>query len=64
MELTVRQLAFLEHEMTEIKNDRNRPSEDRSHASSVLGRIEEVIEHEKEENAEGTVEAEATELFS
>jgi hypothetical protein len=50
MELTPRQLAFLEHEMKQIKNDQSRPSEDRSHASSVLGRIEGEIEHKKDQN--------------
>lgn len=44
MEFSPRILAFLEHEMREIKNDTSRANEDRSHASTVLGRIEGEIE--------------------
>ena len=60
MNLNPRLLAFLEHEMRKIKNDRSRPGEDRKHASSVLGRIEEEIEI----NEESHEDLNAEELFS
>ena len=41
MDLNPRLLAFLEHEMKQIVEDRERDREDRNHASTVLGRIEE-----------------------
>jgi|GEM_PF-2810573 hypothetical protein len=50
MELTPRLLAFLEHEMEQIKDDRDRRAEDRKHASSVLGRIEGEIAWEKKQH--------------
>lgn len=64
MNLTPRQLAFLEHEMEEIKNDSDRDSEDRSHASSVLGRIEGELEWEEEQHKEVNDSESPTELFS
>ncbi|WP_218927243.1 hypothetical protein [Halosimplex rubrum] len=45
-----RLLAFLKHEMEEIKNDPDRSLEDRNHASSVLGKVNGEIEWEKEQN--------------
>ena len=60
MDLNPRLLAFLEHEMKKVKNDRGRPQEDRKHASSVLGRIEGEIEI----NEESHEELNAEELFS
>ena len=49
MEFSPRILAFLQYEMREIKNDRDRPQEERTHASTVLGRIEGEIEWEEEQ---------------
>jgi hypothetical protein len=63
MDLTLRQLAFLEHEMEQIIDDSTRDSEDRSHASSILGRIEGEIEWEEEQHDELNG-SEPTELFS
>jgi hypothetical protein len=63
MNLTPRQLALLEHEMGEIKNDSDRDSEDRSHASSILSHIEGELEWEEEQHDELNGN-EATELFS
>lgn len=48
MEFSPRILAFLQYEMREIKNDRDRPQEERTHASTVLGRIEGEIEINQE----------------
>ena len=58
MEFSPRILAFLEHEMEEIKEDRERSQEARKHASTVLGRIEGEIEmnkrqHNDQENETG-----------
>jgi hypothetical protein len=61
MELSPRLLAFLEHEMKQIKDDRSRDGEDRTHAASVLGRIEEEIDHQEQMNAP---DAQNVELFS
>jgi hypothetical protein len=47
MELSPRLLAFLKHEMEQIKDDPERDMEDRSHASSVLGKVEGEVEWEK-----------------
>ena len=52
MDLTLRQLVFLEHEMEQIMDSDERDSEDRSHASSILGRIEGEIEWEEEQHDE------------
>ncbi|WP_158413929.1 hypothetical protein [Halorubrum sp. GN11_10-6_MGM] len=49
MDLNPRLLAFLEHEMKQIVEDRKRDPEDRSHASAVLERIEGEIEWEEEQ---------------
>lgn len=62
MDLSPRLLAFLEYEMKQIKNDPDRRSEDRTHASTVLGRIEGEIEWEKERHPNGNSTPE--ELFS
>ena len=48
MDLTPRQLAFLEHEMKVIVDDSDRDSEDRSHASGILERIEGELERKEE----------------
>jgi len=48
MNLNARQLAFLKHEMQQIKDDPDRDLEDRNHASSLLGRAEADIQHEKQ----------------
>lgn len=48
MDFSPRILAFLEHELREIKDDRERPQEDRKHASTALGRIEGQIELNEE----------------
>jgi hypothetical protein len=61
VDLNPRLLAFLEHEMKKVKNDKSRPSEDRHHASSVLGRIEGELEWEEEQN---TNNGPTEELFS
>lgn len=61
MDLNPRLLAFLKHEMEKIKNDENRPGEDRHHASSVLGRIDGELEWEEEQNTNNGSEVE---LFS
>ena len=50
MDLTLRQLVFLEHEMEEIADSKDRDSEDRSHASSVLERIEEELKRKEEQH--------------
>ena len=60
MDLNPRLLSFLKHEMEQIKDDKDRPGEDRKHASSVLGRIEGEIEMNKESHEE----VNAKELFS
>ena len=52
MELSLRLLAFLEHEMEKIKNDQERDTEDRHHASSVLGRIEADLEWEQDQHTD------------
>lgn len=62
VELNPRLLAFLKHEMEKIMDDRDRDSEDRSPASSVLGRIEGEIEWEKDQKRNG--DNKATELSS
>lgn len=62
MELTPRLLAFLAHEMEEIKDDKSRDSEDRHHASSVLGRIEGEMEWEQNQHLNG--DADPEELFA
>lgn len=63
MDLTPRQLAFLEHEMENIIEADDRDFEDKSHASSILGRVEGEIEWEKDQNLNGEPEASAEELF-
>ena len=62
MNLTPRQLAFLEHELTQIIEADDRDHEDKAHASSILGRVEGEIEWEKEQQLNG--DAEAEELFA
>lgn len=47
--LSVRELAFLEHEMEQIKNDSSRPGEDRELASGILGCAQAEIEWEEEQ---------------
>lgn len=64
MNLTLRQLVFLEHEMEKIVDSKDRDSEDRSHASSVLERIEGEIEWEQERHKEVNDFESPTELFS
>lgn len=64
MNLTLRQLVFLEHEMEKIADSKDRDSEDRSHASSVLERIEGEIEWEQERYKEVNEFESPTELFS
>jgi hypothetical protein len=44
MDISPRILAFLEHEMKQIKDDDSQPLGERKHASTVLGRIEGEIE--------------------
>jgi len=61
MDFSPRILAFLEHEMKEIKNDPTRSGADRKHASTVLGRIEGELEWEAEHNLNGSDET--PELF-
>jgi hypothetical protein len=61
VDLNPRLLAFLKHEMEQIKNDDSRPGEDRHHASSVLGRIDGELEWEEEKN---TNNGPSGELFS
>lgn len=50
MNLTLRQLVFLEHEMEKIVDSKDRDSGDRSHASSVLERIEEELQRKEEQH--------------
>ncbi|QLG29194.1 hypothetical protein HUG10_17390 [Halorarum halophilum] len=59
MELSARDLAFLEHEPTKIKEERDRDGKDRQHATSLLGRIEGEIEwkNELKQNGETNVNA-------
>lgn len=64
MNLTLRQLVFLEHEMEKIVDSKDRDSEDRSHASSILGRIEGEIEWEEEQHEEFNGSDNPTEQFS
>ena len=64
MDLTLRQLVFLEHEMEKIVDSKDRDSEDRSHASSILGRIEGEIEWEEEQHDDVNSNGKPTELFS
>ncbi|WP_158283848.1 hypothetical protein [Halorubrum sp. PV6] len=47
MDLTLRQLVFLEHEMEKIVNSKDRDSEGRSYASSVLERVEEELQRKE-----------------
>ncbi|WP_160162946.1 hypothetical protein [Halorubrum distributum] len=49
MDLTLRQLVFLEHEMEKIVDSKDRDLEGRSHASSVLERIKEELQQKKEQ---------------
>ena len=60
MDLNPRLLTFLKYEMEQIKDDADRPGEDRKHASTVLGRIEGELEWEEEQHEE----LNAPELFS
>lgn len=53
MDLTPRQLAFLEHEMKQIIESDDRDYEDKSHASTILGRVNGDIEWEKEQHLNG-----------
>lgn len=62
MDFTPRQLAFLEHEMTQIIEADDRDGEDKAHASSVLGRVEGEIEWEKEQHQNGVDDS--AELFA
>ena len=65
MELNPRLIAFLKHEMEKIKDNRDRPQEDREHASSVLGCIEGEIEWaESQHYTDETLTLDADELFS
>ena len=64
MDLTLRQLVFLEHEMEQIMDSDDRDHEDRSHASSILGRIEGEIEWEEEQHDDLNGNGKPTELFS
>lgn len=64
MNLTLRQLVFLEHEMEKIVDSKDRDSEDRSYVSSILGRIEGEIEWEKEKHEQQNGSDKPTELFS
>lgn len=50
MDLTLRQLVFLEHEMKQVVDSKERDSEDQSHASSVLEHIEEELQLKEEQN--------------
>ena len=61
MGFSPRILAFLEHEMREIKDVKDRRQEDRKHASTVLGRTEGETETNKRRNAESEG---SQELFS
>lgn len=49
MDLTTRQLAFLEYEMGAIMESDDRTQEEKSHASSVLGRVEGEIEWQSQD---------------
>ena len=65
MDLTLRQLVFLEHEMTQIIESDDRDYEDKSHASSILGRVEGEIEWEEEQTYNGERDADLPEeIFS
>lgn len=50
MDLSPHTLAFLEHEMKQIKGDPTRDSEEQAHASTVLRRIEWEMEQDQETN--------------
>jgi hypothetical protein len=62
MELSPRQLAFLEHELEHIKDDPDRDYDDRTIAAEIFGKIEGEIEWEKEQHLNG--ESSVEELFS
>jgi len=64
MGLTLRQLVFLEHEMEQVVDSKDRDSEDRSHAPSVLERIEGEIEWEEEQHEDMNGNSKPAELFS
>jgi hypothetical protein len=51
MNLSTRQLAFLEYEMSEIKEDSERVSEDRHTASAILRKVVSEIEWKENQNA-------------
>ncbi|AAL54987.2 hypothetical protein HfxHF1_455 [Halophage HF1] len=62
MQLTPKHLAFLEHEMEQIKDDLDRDYEDRNLAAEIFGMVEGEIEWEKERQHNGDVSPE--EIFS
>ncbi|UBF19747.1 hypothetical protein M1M41_gp086 [Halorubrum sodomense tailed virus 4] len=62
MQFTPKHLAFLEHEMEQIKDDPDRDYEDRTIASEIFGKVEGEIEWEKERQHNGNVSPE--EIFS
>lgn len=65
MNLTPRQLSFLEHEMAQIIESDDRDYEDKSHASNILGRVEGEIECKEEQTYNGERDADLPkEIFS
>ncbi|UBF19623.1 hypothetical protein HRTV-10_gp39 [Halorubrum tailed virus 10] len=62
MQLSPKHLAFLEHELEQIKDNPDRDYEDRTIASEIFGKVEGEIEWEKERQHNGDVSHE--EIFS
>ncbi|UBF21669.1 hypothetical protein HJTV-2_gp49 [Haloarcula virus HJTV-2] len=62
MELTPKQLAFLEHELEHIKDNPDRDYEDRTIAAELYGKISGEIEWEKQQHLNGNISPE--EIFS
>lgn len=54
MELSPRVLVWLQHEMEGIKNDPSCCGEDRKHASSMIGHIEEELEYRERSHNDKT----------
>lgn len=53
MDLNARQYAFLQLEMSSIKEDSSRHSEDRHLAAEIMGKAEGELEWEAEQNYNG-----------
>lgn len=56
MNLTVRQYAFIAHEMDSIKYDSQRHSEDRHLAAEIMGKARGEIEWEEQQSYNGESE--------